>query len=122
MGKTVTYFILALVIILGLTYMATQAEFFAGKSPATIHANDISADKEDDIPIEDVEDVAHDQAVVPFREFLSRGRINHVWVRDVQHVVHVPHVLQVRLVVLFKLCLAASNFDCAQARHGNRHN
>ena len=56
MGKTVTYFILALVIILGLTYMATQAEFFAGKSPATIHANDISADKEDDIPIEDVED------------------------------------------------------------------
>ena len=51
MGKTVTYFILALVIILGLTYMATQAEFFAGKSPATIHANDISADNEDDIPI-----------------------------------------------------------------------
>lgn len=56
MGKTVTYFILALVIILGLTYMATQAESCAKKIPATIHVNDISADKEDDKPIEDIEE------------------------------------------------------------------
>ncbi len=56
MGKTVTYFIVALAIILGLTYMATQAESCAKKSPTTIHANDISADNEDDKPIEDVED------------------------------------------------------------------
>ena len=56
MGKTVSYFILALVIILGLTYMATQAESCAKKSPTTIHANDISADNEDDKPVESVED------------------------------------------------------------------
>jgi cell division protein FtsN len=56
MGKTVSYFILALVIILGLTYMATQAESCAKKSTTIIHANDISADNEDDKPVEDVED------------------------------------------------------------------
>lgn len=56
MGKTVTYFILALVIILGLTYMATQAESCSKKSPTIIHANDISADNEDDKPIESIED------------------------------------------------------------------
>jgi hypothetical protein len=56
MGKTVTYFILALAIILGLTYMATQAESCAKKPPAIIHANDISADKEDDKPVEDIEE------------------------------------------------------------------
>lgn len=56
MGKTVIYFILALVIILGLTYMATQAESCSKKSPAIVHVNDISADKEDDKPVEDVEE------------------------------------------------------------------
>jgi hypothetical protein len=56
MGKTVTYFILALVIILGLTYMATQAESCAKKSPTTIHVNDISVDNEDDKPVEDIEE------------------------------------------------------------------
>ena len=56
MGKTVTYFVVALAIILGLTYMATQAESCAKKSPAIIHANDISADNEDDKPIEDIEE------------------------------------------------------------------
>ncbi|MFK7774569.1 MAG: SPOR domain-containing protein [Saprospiraceae bacterium] len=56
MGKTVTYFVLALVIILGLTYMATQAESCAKKSPTIIHANDISADNEDDKPVESIED------------------------------------------------------------------
>ena len=56
MGKTVTYFVVALAIILGLTYMATQAESCAKKSPAIIHANDISADNEDDKPVEDIEE------------------------------------------------------------------
>ena len=56
MGKTVSYFILALAIILGLTYMATQAESCAKKTPTTIHANDISADNEDDRPVESIED------------------------------------------------------------------
>lgn len=56
MGKTVTYFILALIIILGLTYMATQAESCAKKPSAIIHANDLSADKEDEKPVEDIED------------------------------------------------------------------
>lgn len=56
MGKTVTYFIVALAIILGLTYMATQAESCSKKSPTTIHANDISADNEDDKPAEDIEE------------------------------------------------------------------
>jgi len=56
MGKTVTYFILALAIILGLTFMATQAESCAKKSSTTIHANDISADNENDKPVESIED------------------------------------------------------------------
>ena len=56
MGRTVTYFIVALIIILGLTYMATQAESCAKKSPVSIHANELSADKEDDQPIEDFEE------------------------------------------------------------------
>lgn len=57
MGKTVSYFILALVIILGLTYMATQAESFAKKSPTlTTTASELSADNEDDKPVEDVEE------------------------------------------------------------------
>jgi len=56
MGKTVSYFVVALVTILCLTYMATQAESCAKKTPTTIHANDISADKEDDRNVESVED------------------------------------------------------------------
>jgi len=45
---------LALAIILGLTYMATQAESCSKKKTGiTIHANDLSADKESDEIIED---------------------------------------------------------------------
>lgn len=56
MGKAVTYYIIALAIILGLTYMATQAESCNKKSPTSIHANDISADNENDAPVEDLEE------------------------------------------------------------------
>ena len=61
MGKTVTYFVVALAIILGLTYMATQAESCAKKSPTSIHVNDLSADKENDKPVEDTEDEDDDE-------------------------------------------------------------
>ncbi|MEM6963772.1 MAG: SPOR domain-containing protein [Bacteroidota bacterium] len=56
MGRTVTYFVVALIIILGLTYMATQAESCAKKSTTSIHVNDISADKESDAFVEDTEE------------------------------------------------------------------
>lgn len=56
MGRTVTYFVVALAIILGLTYMATQAESCAKKQTPSIHVNDLNADKEDDQPKEDFED------------------------------------------------------------------
>lgn len=56
MGRTVTYFVVALIIILGLTYMATQAESCAKKTPTSIHVNDISADKESNDFVEDVEE------------------------------------------------------------------
>lgn len=56
MGKAVTYYILALAIILGLTYMASQAESCNKKSPVSIHANDLSADKPDKPTADDLED------------------------------------------------------------------
>ena len=56
MGKAVTYYILALAIILGLTYMASQAESCNQKSVASIHANDLSADKPDKPTTDDLED------------------------------------------------------------------
>jgi len=56
MGKAVTYYILALAIILGLTYMASQAESCNKKSPVSIHANDLSADKPDEPTSDDFDD------------------------------------------------------------------
>lgn len=56
MGKAVTYYILALAIILGLTYMASQAESCNQKSVTSIHANDLSADKPDEPTADDLED------------------------------------------------------------------
>ncbi|HFC00096.1 MAG TPA: hypothetical protein ENJ53_04760 [Phaeodactylibacter sp.] len=56
MGKAVSYYILALAIVLGLTYMASQAESCNKKPITSIHANDISADKENDEPVEDIEE------------------------------------------------------------------
>ena len=61
MGKTVTYFIVALAIILGLTYMATQAESCANKNPTSIHVNDLDANKESDDIVEDIEEEDDDE-------------------------------------------------------------
>ena len=45
MGKAVTYYIIALIVILGLTYMASQAESCSKKNTTSIHANELSADR-----------------------------------------------------------------------------
>jgi len=73
MGKAVTYYILALAIILGLTYMASQAESCNKKSPASIHANDLSADKPDEAA--DLEDDDDDEPIDEENDAIGKGSI-----------------------------------------------
>ncbi len=56
MGKAVIYYIVALAIILGLTSIALKTESCNQKSAVSIHANDLSADKADDITEADLDD------------------------------------------------------------------
>ncbi len=57
MGKAIIYYIIALAIILGITSMVIQSESCGSKSNlATIHANDLSADKADAEPADDLEE------------------------------------------------------------------
>jgi len=57
MGKAIIYYIIALAIILGITSMILKTESCNPKNNlATIHANDLSADKADDEPADDLDE------------------------------------------------------------------